>query len=907
EVQLQESGGGLVYKEETQSGLNNYARVVEKGQYDSLEIPAQVAASWESGRDDAAVFGFIDKEQLDKYVANGGKRSDWTVKFAENRSQDGTLLGYSLLQESVDQASYMYSDNHYLAEMATILGKPEEAKRYRQLAQQLADYINTCMFDPTTQFYYDVRIEDKPLANGCAGKPIVERGKGPEGWSPLFNGAATQANADAVVKVMLDPKEFNTFVPLGTAALTNPAFGADIYWRGRVWVDQFWFGLKGMERYGYRDDALKLADTFFRHAKGLTADGPIQENYNPLTGAQQGAPNFSWSAAHLYMLYNDFFRKQASGGGSGGGGSGGGGSGNADNYKNVINRTGAPQYMKDYDYDDHQRFNPFFDLGAWHGHLLPDGPNTMGGFPGVALLTEEYINFMASNFDRLTVWQDGKKVDFTLEAYSIPGALVQKLTAKDVQVEMTLRFATPRTSLLETKITSNKPLDLVWDGELLEKLEAKEGKPLSDKTIAGEYPDYQRKISATRDGLKVTFGKVRATWDLLTSGESEYQVHKSLPVQTEINGNRFTSKAHINGSTTLYTTYSHLLTAQEVSKEQMQIRDILARPAFYLTASQQRWEEYLKKGLTNPDATPEQTRVAVKAIETLNGNWRSPGGAVKFNTVTPSVTGRWFSGNQTWPWDTWKQAFAMAHFNPDIAKENIRAVFSWQIQPGDSVRPQDVGFVPDLIAWNLSPERGGDGGNWNERNTKPSLAAWSVMEVYNVTQDKTWVAEMYPKLVAYHDWWLRNRDHNGNGVPEYGATRDKAHNTESGEMLFTVKKDSLRLSCASSRSIDGINIMRWYRQAPGKQRGMVAVVTGWGSTNYVDSVKGRFIISRDSAKDTVYLQMNNLKPEDTAVYSCNAIYRGSEYWGQGTQVTVSSGENLYFQGSHHHHHHHHHH
>ncbi|MBR7410024.1 MGH1-like glycoside hydrolase domain-containing protein, partial [Klebsiella pneumoniae] len=77
----------------------------------------------------------------------------------------------------------------------------------------------------------------QPFASGCAGKPIVERGKGPEGWSPLFNGAATQEHADAVVKVMLDPKEFNTWVPLGTAALTNPAFGADIYWRGRVWVD----------------------------------------------------------------------------------------------------------------------------------------------------------------------------------------------------------------------------------------------------------------------------------------------------------------------------------------------------------------------------------------------------------------------------------------------------------------------------------------------------------------------------------------------------------------------------------------------------------------------------------------------------------------------------------------------
>ncbi|MFP1557493.1 hypothetical protein ACLB1T_07210 [Escherichia coli] len=105
--------------------------------------------------------------------------------------------------------------------------------------------------------------------------------------------------------------------------------------------------------------------------------------------------------------------------------------------------------MKDYDYDDHQRFNPFFDLGAWHGHLLPDGPNTMGGFPGVALLTEEYINFMASNLHCLTVWQDGKKVDFTLEAYSIPGALV-KTDSKRCASQMTLRFATPRTSLLET-------------------------------------------------------------------------------------------------------------------------------------------------------------------------------------------------------------------------------------------------------------------------------------------------------------------------------------------------------------------------------------------------------------------------------------------------------------------------
>ncbi|MUL03899.1 alpha-glucosidase [Aliivibrio fischeri] len=459
-------------------------------------------------------------------------------------------------------------------------------------------------------------------------------------------------------------------------------------------------------------------------------------------------------------------------------------------YKNVIDRTGSPDYMRDYDFDYHQRFNPFFDMGAWHGHLLPDNDDGMGGFPGTALLTEEYINFMANNFDRLSVYKDGKKVEFSMEAYSLPGALVQILTSDNVTIEMTLRFATNRTSLVETKIITNTPVELIWDGQLIEGNHAKEEKSQSEKTIAKEYPNYNRTIVPTDDGLKVTFGKVRATWSLLTSGESEYQIHKSIPTTTKVEGLSFNSTARIEQSTTIYTTYSHVLTAEENQEEQIKILDIFTHPQQYLTTSEQRWENYLEKGLTNPNATPAQERIAVKAMETLNANWRGAAGAMQFDSVTPSVTARWFSGNQTWPWDTWKQAYAMAHFNPEVAKDNIRAMFAYQIQADDAVRPWDKGFIPDLVAYNTSPERGGDGGNWNERNTKPSLAAWAVMEVYKTTNDTAWLEEMYPKLVAYHDWWLRNRDNNGNGVPEYGASRDKAHNTDNGDMLFTVEHGS---------------------------------------------------------------------------------------------------------------------
>nr|6I6J_C Chain C, Sybody [synthetic construct]8APY_C Chain C, Synthetic nanobody [synthetic construct] len=105
---------------------------------------------------------------------------------------------------------------------------------------------------------------------------------------------------------------------------------------------------------------------------------------------------------------------------------------------------------------------------------------------------------------------------------------------------------------------------------------------------------------------------------------------------------------------------------------------------------------------------------------------------------------------------------------------------------------------------------------------------------------------------------------------------------------------SLRLSCAASGFPVKRWSMTWYRQAPGKEREWVAAIRSAGHwTHYADSVKGRFTISRDNAKNTVYLQMNSLKPEDTAVYYCNVKDEGDfsywyDYWGQGTQVTVSA-------------------
>ncbi|WP_342114242.1 alpha-glucosidase [Pseudoduganella sp. OTU4001] len=448
-----------------------------------------------------------------------------------------------------------------------------------------------------------------------------------------------------------------------------------------------------------------------------------------------------------------------------------------------INRYGTPAAAREFDAEQNQRFNPMFDAGSWHGYLLPDTPRLAGTFTGPMVVAEEYSLFIASALERLELAdrRDGrsfKPEQARWTSSARPGVLSQRLVWPGLQLDVDLHFADSSRALVRYRLrnTSGKPLSLRahWQGELMSRWG-------EDGTIAERQPAWKPQLAQDAGGISVLFGRVRDPGNLMTSGRSRYRIQRSVQAQDHVDSQRYDSKADLpvipaGAQRSIYSIYSYQL--DEAGAGARAARAISpSRMEQAIAANQRRWAKWQARLPASPLST--------KALETLIGNWRAPRGAIRHDAMVPSVTARSFNG--AWSWDTWKQSYALAAIDPALAANNVRALFDYQIQANDALRPQDEGMVPDNVFYNTDPQRGGDGDNWNERDTKPPLAAWTVWEIYRHAKDRKWLQEMRPRLEAYHRWWYRNRDHDQNGLAEYGATVHPRHNDDSGRLRFRVK------------------------------------------------------------------------------------------------------------------------
>ncbi|HEY4206578.1 MAG TPA: trehalase family glycosidase [Puia sp.] len=374
----------------------------------------------------------------------------------------------------------------------------------------------------------------------------------------------------------------------------------------------------------------------------------------------------------------------------------------------------------------------FSDMGAWHGYALPANAAEAGGFNGPVLFNDLGL-VLSPCFARLSLTVDGQDYEFehSRQVY-YPGMLLQEYTNDGVELSQSLVFSDARSAIIRVKIINHS-------GKIRH----------AGISFAGTLNPHTGVLKAA--GKKITAQ--------LTKGIFTSEIITGLGIKTTATDSSYISAATSpvtlapGGTLVIYIKQSNFLDAADLSGYRSPA-DVDLEGAF--AGNRQRWDGYISRAFHHKTGwlnDPVYRRLAVKAIITLMTNWRSAAGAIRHDGIFPTYN--YFDG--FWAWDSWKHAAACALFAPGLAKDNIRCMFDYQDKEG---------MIADCVFIDTTRN--------NYRNTKPPLAAWAVWEVYRQTGDRDFVREMYPKLLGYHAWWYTHRDHDHNGLCEYGSNNGEA-------------------------------------------------------------------------------------------------------------------------------------
>ncbi len=464
----------------------------------------------------------------------------------------------------------------------------------------------------------------------------------------------------------------------------------------------------------------------------------------------------------------------------------------------------------------------FSDLGAWHAFALP-GPadaKWRGGFAGPFLLTHRNGVWPGPCLAQLVVTDldAGRELDPALAEFSadcLPGRLEQRLRWPDAGISLRLElvFVSGRSSLIRAVVrnerTSLRRLHLKWRGRFYADQVAIRG---AVDGLTFQFPD------TSICGAAVLPESLNAAGPF-EFGETEFRLNYAPQI--------------LRPGETWETAIGHAFAFSdaELAEERAVLRSI--QPSTSCRENRRRWDGYLRR--LDRTLLPRYRRepyrgLALKCLQTLLLNWRSPAGELRHAGLFPSLHYRGFHG--FWAWDSWKHAAALAAVDPALAKEQVRALFDFQ---------DEAGMVADCIFRDPAVETP----NW--RDTKPPLAAWAVWRIVRETGDRRFAEEMYPRLEKYHRWWFTHRDHDGNGLCEYGcsdgtleaarwesgmdnaARFDASRLLQNGDKAWSLDQESVDLNtylCAEKRCLaslaDAIDrrdeAAAWRREADRLQR-----------------------------------------------------------------------------------------
>ena len=354
----------------------------------------------------------------------------------------------------------------------------------------------------------------------------------------------------------------------------------------------------------------------------------------------------------------------------------------------------------------------FTDAGAWFGFTIPEREAWTDGFCGPFSLDMNRRQWLATTAVKVAPY-DGHESGRADSTCYFPGEAYLSSEFNGGKVAQRLNFIDSSSALLS--ISNNTGEDLSYSGEGW----------ASDVVLS-----------------------CRGNSVLASHPSGEILALSFMPdVEIHADSLNYTAKAPSRESDFVVIS---LFDGQEALDAGLQrIDSVLAHPEIALDANRERWEGYLDATLRD-DMPADYDRIAVKAITTLVSNHRAARGGLLHDGIIPSHAVGYFVG--LWAWDSWRFSAGAAQFDPELAKNNIRAMFDYQLPDG---------MIIDCIYTDPAEN--------NARDSKPPLVCWAVDKIYEATGDKDFLAEMYPQLLSYYKWWFAKRDHDRNGICEYGS------------------------------------------------------------------------------------------------------------------------------------------
>jgi len=408
----------------------------------------------------------------------------------------------------------------------------------------------------------------------------------------------------------------------------------------------------------------------------------------------------------------------------------------------------------------------FSDQGAWFAYGLPGESAHFGGFTGPFLMTQEngvWIGRMLSRLD-LADPETEQPIDwssFAISQNSFNSHLEQEAESESLRVSQTLYFSSANSAVIATHVEnlSNETIRLrpQWKGS----------------TFLGGL-----QFERSGNGITIHSAESTATGSIQLPADATSAIHLS-DTSYAIDLEELALKP--GEVKQLLLAHTFIFPEYDIKQERSRLNNIMAGASEELLQRRIHEKRAQLESLYSKLDTVWKGAVykdfAAKTLLTLQNNWRVPAGELKHAGLFPSYHYIWFHG--FWAWDSWKHAAALAQYDTHLAKEQIRAMYDFQTH---------TGFIAVCVYRDTTIER------HNHRNTKPPLSAWAVWKVFEQDRDEEFLRELYPQMVKQHNWWYAYRDHDGDGICEYGSTDGSliAAKWESG-MDNAVRFDSSRI------------------------------------------------------------------------------------------------------------------